>query len=283
MAAMLQPFTGEFDAKAATAEIRQRFIEECDYLVEAANQERFRSLFSGRGDIIIPKTFEEFTTRRILTAEFVRAQSLQTFAKRASQARRNAAGRIIFSMVWTSILKHHCFNCDPHPGNFLFQEDKVAFLDFGCVRSFDERFITRWRGLMRAIIEGNDQAHRTYVDALNLSPSPGKRGRFDYDYHLKVSKYLHRPWLSERSFRYSHEYVKESFALMISRNPNAVATRMPAEFVFVNRLQWGLNSILAALGAEANWRDLLLPLLYSPNETWPDPLPGGCDGNATCS
>jgi predicted unusual protein kinase regulating ubiquinone biosynthesis (AarF/ABC1/UbiB family) len=273
MAAILQPFAGEFDAKAVSAEIRQRLIEECDYLLEASNQERFRALFSDWGDTIIPKTFAEFTTKRVLTTEFVRAQSLQPFARQASQARRNAAGRTIFSMVWTSILKHHCFNCDPHPGNFLFAEDKIVFLDFGCVRSFDPHFIDRWRGLLRATIEGNDQAHRTYVDALKISPPPEKRERFDYGYHMKVSKYLHRPWLGDQPFRYSHDYVKESLSLMISRNPNASYTRIPPEFVFVNRLQWGLNSILAVLGAEANWRALLLPLLYSPNEIWPEPLP----------
>ena len=28
---------------------------------------------------------------------------------------------------------------------------------------------------------------------------------------------------------------------------------MPADFVFVNRIQWGVYSILADLGATANW------------------------------
>ena len=34
---------------------------------------------------------------------------------------------------------------------------------------------------------------------------------------------------------------------MVLKNPNHRKTAMPAEWVFANRLQWGLNSILALL------------------------------------
>ena len=271
IAAVMQPFTGEVDTKASAEEIRARLLEECDYLREADNLERFRALFADRPDVVIPKPHRAFTTKRVLTMDFVRGQSLQTFAQRGSQARRNAAGQTIFSFVWTSILKHYCFNCDPHPGNFLFVADQVVFLDFGCVRTFTPNFVTYWRGLMRAVIEGNEQMHRTYLDALRLTPPREKRDAFDYDYQMRVSRYLHRPWLGGSTFRYSQDYVRESLSLLVTRNPNTMHMRMPPEFVFLNRLQWGLNSILATLGAEANWRDLLLPLLYETSELWPAP------------
>jgi predicted unusual protein kinase regulating ubiquinone biosynthesis (AarF/ABC1/UbiB family) len=203
----------------------------------------------------------------------VRAQSLKTFVRNASKARRDAAGRIIFRLVFTSIFRHHRFNCDPHPGNYLFGHDKVYFLDFGCVRQFEPRFIELWRGLMRSVLENDEGAHRTYLDALHISPRPERRKAFDYGYHMKVSRYLYRPWLTDEPFRYTPEYVKRSFGLLVSRNPNAMHMRLPTEFVFVNRLQWGLNSVLAALGAEARWREILLPLLYAPGEQWPEPLP----------
>jgi hypothetical protein len=40
------------------------------------------------------------------------------------------------------------------------------------------------------------------------------------------------------------------------------AVRMPSDLTFVNRLQWGFTSVLAGLGAEANWRRLVEPWLH---------------------
>jgi hypothetical protein len=39
---------------------------------------------------------------------------------------------------------------------------------------------------------------------------------------------------------------------------------MPADYTFVNRLQWGFVSVLAGLRAEANWREVVEPWLHGP-------------------
>ena len=42
---------------------------------------------------------------------------------------------------------------------------------------------------------------------------------------------------------------------MIFDNPNKLRTAMPPEWLFLNRLQWGLNAILAQLSATGAWGD----------------------------
>lgn len=37
---------------------------------------------------------------------------------------------------------------------------------------------------------------------------------------------------------------------------------MPADFVFVNRIQWGVYSILGTLGASANWHKIHRELVF---------------------
>ncbi|HEY3353251.1 MAG TPA: hypothetical protein VGQ83_08395 [Polyangia bacterium] len=39
---------------------------------------------------------------------------------------------------------------------------------------------------------------------------------------------------------------------------------MPRDWLFVNRLQWGLNSVLAHLGATAPWGELFRRAVASP-------------------
>ena len=58
-----------------------------------------------------------------------------------------------------------------------------------------------------------------------------------------------------------------------SKNPNKFRMSLPrGDFIFLNRVQWGLFSVLATLGATANWRQMFMPLLYGPGEKWPRAL-----------
>jgi hypothetical protein len=41
---------------------------------------------------------------------------------------------------------------------------------------------------------------------------------------------------------------------------------MPAEWVFLNRLQWGLNSILASLHASGGWGEIFRPAVEAPED-----------------
>jgi len=261
LAAVLQPVSGEIEPQIVAREIRARLLEECDYELEAANQTQFREWFAADPEISVPRVVPDVSSKRVITTTLSEGRTWAEFAE-ADQAEKNRAGLIIFRMVFTSIFRHHSFNADPHPGNYLFRDGVVDFLDFGCVRRFPAEFVRRWRGLMRAVLEGDAYAHRVYLDSLRLTPEKERRGAFDYDYHMEISQYLYRPWLTDEPFAYTHDYVMESFKRLVQDNPNRSQLRLPAEFVFVNRLQWGLNSVLAALNAENRWRDVMLPLIY---------------------
>jgi hypothetical protein len=51
---------------------------------------------------------------------------------------------------------------------------------------------------------------------------------------------------------------------MIFDNPNKNRTAMPPEWVLANRLQWGLNSVLAHLHATGDWKGIWRELIESP-------------------
>jgi hypothetical protein len=71
-------------------------------------------------------------------------------------------------------------------------------------------------------------------------------------------KYLYIPFTQRNPFfAYSSDYVRESYGIMLFDNPNQKRTAMPAEWVFLNRLQWGLNSILGHLNATGPWPDII--------------------------
>src|SRR5581483_927956 len=53
----------------------------------------------------------------------------------ADQALRDRWGEAVFRFFFGSMARFSMFNADPHPGNYLFDDDgSVTFLDFGCVK-----------------------------------------------------------------------------------------------------------------------------------------------------
>jgi len=260
--ARLSSIGSPLDASGLTGELRDRLLEECDYQREAASQRLFAQLLAAVPGASVPEVIGERTRTRVLTTSLVAGARLAD----VDPAVRDRAGEIIYRACF-ELLFHRClYNADPHPGNYLVAPDgSVTFLDFGCVRRFDPQMIATWRGMARAILDGDRTGFRAAFTALGFV---GKEKGFDWDYQWNAVRHLYRPYL-EPGFRYSAEYVRESFGILMFDNPNRFRIAMPPEWLFLNRLQWGLNAVLAQLHARAPWRVLLEQILAQPIDPAP--------------
>jgi predicted unusual protein kinase regulating ubiquinone biosynthesis (AarF/ABC1/UbiB family) len=263
------------DHGALIGELRQRFLEECDYLQEASNQSAFRSLYETHPYIMVPEVISDCCTRRVLITRMVHGVRFKNFAATSSQAERDHAGAVIWEFIMRSAYRHGIVNCDPHPGNYLFLPNgRIAFLDFGCVKRMPAALAANWRASARAALARD----RSRFDELALkSGAVSKPARFDFDHNWKMWVYSNRPIIYDRPFRYTHEYVAESFARISGDRHNASGANIPADALFLVRVYWGLCSVLAELRAEGNWRRLSLPFLYEEDEAIPPPFEEGVD------
>jgi predicted unusual protein kinase regulating ubiquinone biosynthesis (AarF/ABC1/UbiB family) len=251
------------------AELRDRFLEECDYRLEAANQEEFRSLWQGRRGVTIPRVFPALSTRRVLVRELVAGEDLRTIAARADQAQRDRAGELLWEFAMESTFRHHLFNGDPHPGNYLFTDQGVTFIDFGCVKRYEAAHVDRWRAFIRATLERDvPRANRLWVE-MGLAPDPA---RYDFDFHQRMIRTMYEPWLLDRPFRFTPEYLARAWNATSFENRNRSRMNVPREWIFAHRLDTGLYALLTKLGATANWRRKMLDILYAPGEPRPAPF-----------
>jgi len=114
-------------------EFAQRLFGELDYLQEGKNCERFTSLYSNVPRIRTPKIYWDFSSRRVLTMEWIDGVKL---TDRAGMA---GAGLEVVDFVDVGIectlrqlLEHGYFHADPHPGNLLATKSgDLVYLDFG--------------------------------------------------------------------------------------------------------------------------------------------------------
>lgn len=253
-----------FDGRALADELSARVLEECDYGQEARNQTGFRELFAPFDGARVPEAIAERTSRRVLTSDFVDGREFYAFADTADDDARGRAGATIFRTCFQSIFGHYIYNADPHPGNYLFSDDGgVTFLDFGCVRRFDPLMIEEWKTTALAILDGDRRRYEEGFINMGLVPKPDK---FDWDHQWKVMQYIYRPYMSKEPFCFTPQYVQQSYDLLIFKNPNRNRSGMPPSWLFLNRLQWGLNAVLGHLRATADWRTIWREALESPGD-----------------
>jgi predicted unusual protein kinase regulating ubiquinone biosynthesis (AarF/ABC1/UbiB family) len=255
------------DGGGLVEELRDRVLEECDYRKEADNQRAFTSLFARTPGAHVPAVVGERSGLRVLTSALDPGQSFYPFCDGAPQAARDRAGEIIFRVCFDCLFRHSVYNADPHPGNYLFAPDgDVTFLDFGCVRRFSATMIEAWKAVASSVLADDRAAFQRTFPALGFVGNPKK---FDWDHQWSMMRYLYRPFLATEPFTYTHEYVKESYALLLFDNPNRFSGKMPPEWLFLNRLQWGLNSVLAHLHATAPWGEIWRAAVESPTASPP--------------
>jgi predicted unusual protein kinase regulating ubiquinone biosynthesis (AarF/ABC1/UbiB family)/DNA-binding XRE family transcriptional regulator len=236
-------------------EMKERFLQECDYELEAKNQRLFGELFSGRAGIRIPKIYSEYCSERVLTMEFMQGQRYAEFVKHGSQEAREQAATTLYRFAYESIFKHRVFNCDPHPGNYLFDGGTVAFIDFGCVKTFKSGFVDTWVKQQRAILENRQKE----IDDLTLEMGlVSDVDKFDFEYHRDILRLIAQPLLEDTPYRFTMDYIEKTWRKLVIENPNRHYMNLPADWLFTNRLQWGLFSILAGLKADVPCRQIFL-------------------------
>ena len=241
------------DTVEVFAELRERLAAECDYEAEARYQRAFAELLEGFPGASAPSVVAERSSRRVLSSSFAPGMSFQSFCDSAAQDDKDRAGALIFDVCYSSIHQRCLYNADPHPGNYLFtSEGEVTFLDFGCVKELPLEMIMLWKRIARSVLSGH---RRRFQEAVLETGMVARPDRFDWDHHWKVMLYIYEPFMTE-GFRFTHDYVRRSYDLMLWDNPNTRHMTFPRTWLWVNRLQWGLNSVLAHLEAAGPWPEL---------------------------
>ena len=139
------------DLVALIDELGKRVFEEMDYLNEAANAEKFKSLHKHNKKIAVPKIYNKVTSRRVLTMEWIDGVKL-TDLNAVKELGINPDEMISIGVECSlqQLIEHGFFHADPHPGNLLALNDgRLCYLDFGMMSEVSE---TSRTGLIQAVV-----------------------------------------------------------------------------------------------------------------------------------
>lgn len=107
--------------------------KEVDLTHEGYNLQRFAGNFENDERVFIPKYYPQYTTKKLLTMEFVDGvhpydkAGLERIGVSPMELARNG-----MAALFKQIFEHGFFHADPHPGNlFAMPGNRICFIDFG--------------------------------------------------------------------------------------------------------------------------------------------------------
>ncbi|XP_074264409.1 putative aarF domain-containing protein kinase At1g71810, chloroplastic isoform X1 [Silene latifolia] len=120
------------DLQAVVDEWASSLFREMDYRKEAKNGLKFRELYGGLPDVVVPHMYIEKTTPRVLIMEWIEGQKL-------AEVKDLYLVEVGVYCSFNQLLEYGFYHADPHPGNLLRTYDgKLAYLDFGMMGEFKE-------------------------------------------------------------------------------------------------------------------------------------------------
>ncbi|WP_420432483.1 ABC1 kinase family protein [Candidatus Poriferisocius sp.] len=252
------------DPAPIVEELRQRLTEELDYEHEASNQRLFADHYNGHPYISVPEVFDDLSSARVLTAELAVGATFEEVLG-WPQDQRNRVAETIYRFSFGSIYRLWAFNGDPHPGNYLFGPDgSVVFLDFGLVKRFTPEETAQFERMLTAMVIDRDiPRFRSEQVAAGLLPADAP---FSDDEVEAFFTHFYEFVLTDETRTFTPEYAAAGVrAIFDATGEHAELKKVlnvPPSLVVLQRINLGLISLFAQLGATANWRRIA-------EELWP--------------
>lgn len=120
---------------AVLEEFRTTIQQELNYLLEAQNLSKLGENLAEYPLILVPQPVNDYTSRSVLTMDYVRGQKVTSLSP---LARLDIKGAPLIEELFKAYLKQvlvdGLFHADPHPGNvFITDDGRIALLDLGMV------------------------------------------------------------------------------------------------------------------------------------------------------
>ncbi|MDN5210522.1 AarF/UbiB family protein [Fulvivirgaceae bacterium BMA12] len=240
-------------------EVEEKLLDETNYVMELRESIELARACSDIKNLSFPNYYEELSSERIITMDWMEGQHLSEFAKsNENKDLANKLGQALWDFYMYQI--HHLkkFHADPHPGNFLVSEGQcLTVLDFGCIKDIPDEFYLPYFELAQRknlenpayfkaklyeleILRPEDSPEEInflmsmFRELLILFTEPFQNDTFDFSNASFFNK------LSDLGAQYSQN----------SELRNMNGNRGSRHFIYVNRTFFGLYNLLHDLKAD---------------------------------
>ncbi|WP_179344187.1 ABC1 kinase family protein [Winogradskyella ursingii] len=240
-------------------EVEGKLLEETNYLLEIEQSKEVVNACHHIPNLLFPKYYEEFSSRQIITMDWMEGIHLSEFAKFNSDPKiANTLGQALWDFYLYQIHTLKKVHADPHPGNFLVSENgKLIAIDFGCMKIIPKDFYVPYFELFNKEVLDNSELFQNKLLELEILRKDDTKEEviFFTEMFHDVLSFFTQPF-REKTFDFSDIDFFEKIAAIGeryfkgTRSQNMNANRGSRHFIYMNRTFFGLFNLMFDLKAE---------------------------------
>jgi ubiquinone biosynthesis protein len=180
---------------AVVRDFSKTLLKELDYLNEAKNMRQMREEFAEDGSIRIPEWYEEFSTSKVLTMEYLKGRPIDrpvTLINHGIDPLKLSED--ISRLIYKQVLDHGFFHADPHPGNMAVQDDGAIILyDFGMMGKLTPSFREDIADLVMSLTDRDARTLMFAVIGMSEESFVDNPIQFEEDLEMFSENHLNKP------------------------------------------------------------------------------------------
>jgi len=239
-------------------EVEERLLEETDYKLEVRRSIEFSEACRNLKNVVFPTYYPALSSDKIITMDWMEGRHLKEFLlTNPSQKLKNKIGQALWDFYNFQQHELRAVHADPHPGNFLITPDeKLAVIDFGCIKEMPDDFYEPFFSLITPGLMNDKSATIEAFRKLEMIQPGDDAGQIEF-YHKAYKQMISLfalPYMSQ-TFDFSKpEFFEDLYAWgeKIAKMPEFKQPRGVKHFIYINRTNFGLYTILNELKATVN-------------------------------
>ncbi|KAM1668458.1 hypothetical protein TB2_047303 [Malus domestica] len=236
---------------------KEELSRECDYVLEAQSQKRFRDLLSNAQGFYVPLVVDDISSKRVLTTELVSGIPIDKVAL-LNQETRNCVGRKLLELTLKELFVFRFMQTDPNWSNFLYDEAKksINLIDFGAARDYPKSFVDDYLRMVLACANGDRD---TVLEmSRRLGFISGTESEIMLETHVQAGFVVGLPFAKPGGYDFRASNLTQSVSNLGATMLRHRVTPPPDEAYSLHRKLSGAFLACIKLGAVVPCRELLL-------------------------